>query len=146
MPIPLHNYVGGILEDGFYESVPFFQGHRTPATVNATATLTAAQVSNGYIKCTSTSAVTMTLPTGTLLGTYMNAKQGDILELYIDNTASSSSGTVTVAVGTNAIISDAATTTSGSFGQLTVAVGATGVGRFTLMFTSATSYVFTRTA
>jgi hypothetical protein len=34
----------------------------------------------------------------------------------------------------------------GSFGDLTVAAGVTGVGRFTIMFSSATAYVFTRTA
>ena len=88
----------------------------------------------------------MTLPTGTLLGAQLGAKQGDIFDLYIDNTASSGSGVVTLAVATNGIKSDAANTTAGSFGQLTVAAGATGVGRFTLMFTSATAYVFTRTA
>ena len=148
MPIPLHNYVGGILENGFYESDPFMQGHRKEviSAVNATGTLTAAQVDGGYITCTSTSAVTMTLPTGTLLGAQLGAKQGDIFDLYIDNTASSGSGVVTVAVSTNAIKSDAGNTTAGSFGQLTVAVGATGIGRFTLMFTSPTAYVFTRTA
>jgi hypothetical protein len=148
MPIPLHSYVGGILENGFYESDPFMQGHRKEviSAVNATATLTAAQVDGGYITCTSTSAVTMTLPTGTLLGAQLGAHQGDIFDLYIDNTASSGSGVVTLAVATNGIKSDAANTTAGSFGQLTVAVGATGIGRFTLMFTSATAYVFTRTA
>ena len=146
MPIPLHNYIGGILENGFYESMPLLQGHRNPYAVNATATLTAAQVGQGYITCKSTSAVTMTLPTGTLLGAYLNAKAGDIFELYIDNTASSSSGTVTVGVAVDGIKSDAANTTVGSFGQLTVAYGATGIGRFTLMFTSASTYVFTRTA
>jgi hypothetical protein len=148
MPIPLHSYVGGILENGFYESLPLLQGHKKEviSAVNATATLTVAQVDGGYITCTSTSAVTMTLPTGTLLGAQLGAHQGDIFDLYIDNTASSGSGVVTLAVATNGIKSDAANTTAGSFGQLTVAVGATGIGRFTLMFTSATAYVFTRTA
>ena len=54
--------------------------------------------------------------------------------------------TVTMAVATNGILSDAANTTAASFGQLTVASGATGIGRFTIMFTSSTTYVFTRTA
>jgi len=35
---------------------------------------------------------------------------------------------------------------SGSFGDLSVASGATGIGRFTIMFSSPTAYVFTRTA
>lgn len=116
----------------------------TPVAVNATATLTAAQVAAGYITSTSAAAVTMTLPTGTLLGAAVNAVQGTVLELYIDNTAGAN--TVTLAVATNGIKSDAANTTTASFGQLTVASGATGIGRFTLMFSSATAYVFTRTA
>ena len=116
----------------------------TPVAVNATATLTAAQVATGYITSTSAAAVTMTLPTGTLLGAALGATQGTVHELYIDNTAGAN--TVTVAVATNGIESDAANTTAASFGQLTVASGATGVGRFTLMFSSATAYVFTRTA
>ena len=145
MPIPLHNYIGGILENGFYESLPLFQGHRTPAAVNATATATAAQVSKGYITSTSGSAVTLTLPTGTALGTYLNAKQGDVLDLYIDNTAGSN--TVTVAVNTNAIISAAATSgSSAGAGLLTVASGATGIACFRLMFASSTAYVFSRVA
>jgi hypothetical protein len=115
-----------------------------PVAVNATATLTAAQVAAGYITSTSAAAVTMTLPTGTLLGAAVGAVQGTILELYIDNTAGAN--TVTVAVATNGIKSDAANTTAASFGQLTIASGATGIGRFTLMFSSATAYVFTRTA
>ena len=115
-----------------------------PVAVNATATLTAAQVATGYITSTSAAAVTMTLPTGTLLGAALGATQGTTFELYIDNTAGAN--TVTMAVATNGIKSDAANTTAASFGQLTVASGATGIGRFTLMFSSATAYVFTRTA
>ena len=67
-----------------------------------------------------------------------------MFELIVDNTAGAS--TVTMAVAVNGILSDAATTTAASFGQLTVASGVTGVGRFTLMFSSPTAYVFTRTA
>ena len=116
----------------------------TPVAVNASATLTSAQVATGYITSTSASAVTMTMPTGSLLGGVLGAKQGTVFQLYIDNTAGSN--TVTIAVGVNGIISDAATTTSGSFGQLTVASGVTGLAEFTLMFSSATAYAFTRTA
>ena len=101
-------------------------------------------MATGYITSTSGSATTITLPTGTLLGNYLNADQGTIFNLYVDNTAGAS--TVTIAVATNGIKSDAANTTTGSFGQLTVASGVTGVGRFTLMFSSPTAYVFTRTA
>lgn len=116
----------------------------TPVAVNSTATLTSAQVATGYITSTSGAATTMTLPTGTLLGGVLGAVQGTTFDLYIDNTAGAN--TVTMAVATNGIKSDAANTTAASFGQLTVASGVTGVGRFTLMFSSATAYVFTRTA
>lgn len=124
--------------------LPAAASKRTPTAVNSTATLTAAQVASGYITSTSASPVTMTLPTGTLLGTQLGATQGTTFELYIDNTAGAS--TVTVAVAVNGIKSDAANTTAASFGQLTVASGVTGQGRFTLMFSSATAYTFTRTA
>ncbi len=116
----------------------------TPTAINSSATATAAQVKTGYITSTSAAATTITLPTGTLLGAALGASQGYIHELYIDNTAGSS--TVTIAVAANGIKSDAANTTAGSFGQLTVASGVTGQARFTLMFSSATAYTFTRTA
>lgn len=119
-------------------------GHATTAAINSTATATAAQVATGYITSTSAAPTTITLPTGTLLGAQLGATQGTVFRLYVDNTAGAS--TVTMAVATNGIKSDAANTTAGSFGQLTVASGVTGVGEFTIMFSSATAYVFTRTA
>ena len=120
------------------------QNHPSTAAINATATATAAQVATGYITSTSAAATTITLPTGTDLGTAIGATRGTVLDLYVDNTAGAS--TVTIAVATNGILSTAATDTSGSFGDLTIASGATGIGRFTIMFSSATAYVFTRTA
>jgi hypothetical protein len=122
------------------------QNHPTTVAINATATATAAQVATGYITVTSATAVTLTLPTGTDLGTALGASIGTVMDLYIDNTASTSTGVVTVAVATNGILSTAAADTAGSFGDLTIAVGATGIARFTIMFSSATAYVFTRTA
>lgn len=119
-------------------------GHASKAAINSTAAATAAQVATGYITSTSAAPTTITLPTGTLLGAALGASQGTVFNLYVDNTAGAS--TVTIAVAVNGIISDAATTTAGSFGQLTVAAGITGIGRFTIMFASATAYVFTRTA
>jgi hypothetical protein len=112
--------------------------------VNATATATAAQVATGYITSTSAAATTITLPTGTLLGAALSATQGTVFDLFIDNTAGAD--VVTLAVATNGILSTAAADTAGSFGDLTVAAGATGLARFTIMFSSATAYVFTRTA
>ena len=124
----------------------FIQGHQPTAAnaINATGTATAAQVADGYITSTSASPTTITLPTGTDLGTAIGASRGTVLDLFIDNTAGAS--TVTVAVNTNAVLSSAAVDTAGSFGDLTIASGATGIARFTLMFSSATAYTFTRTA
>ena len=117
----------------------------TPVAINATATATAAQVATGYITSTSAAATTITLPTGTLLGASLGAVQGTIHELYIDNTAGAN--TVTVAVAANGILSAAAAAGTGAgAGLLTVPSGVTGQGRFTLMFSSATAYTFTRTA
>jgi hypothetical protein len=120
------------------------QNHPTTAAINATATATAAEVATGYITSTSAAATTITLPTGTALGAAIGATRGTVLELYVDNTAGAS--TVTMAVATNGILSSAAADTAGSFGDLTIASGATGLARFTIMFSSATAYVFTRTA
>jgi sulfur carrier protein ThiS len=124
----------------------FIQGHQPTAlnAINVTGDATAAQVADGYITSTSAAPVTITLPTGTALGTALGASRGTVLDLFIDNTAGAS--TVTVAVNTNAVLSSAAVDTAGSFGDLTVAAGATGLARYTIMFSSATAYVFTRTA
>lgn len=117
----------------------------TPVAINETAVATAAQVATGYITSTSAAATAITLPTGTLLGTELGAVQGTIHELFIDNTAGAS--TVTMAVAVNGIISAAAAAGIGAaFGLLTVPSGVTGQARFTLMFSSATAYTFTRTA
>jgi len=124
----------------------FVDGHQVAAAnaINATATATAAQVVAGYITSTSAAATAITLPTGTLLGAALGATQGTALDLYIDNTAGAS--TVTIVVAVNGILSSAAADTPGSFGDLTIASGVTGLARFTIMFSSATAYVFTRTA
>ena len=112
--------------------------------INATATATAAQVATGYITSTSAAATAITLPTGTLLGAALSATQGTVLDLFVDNTAGAS--TVTMVVATNGILSTAAVDSAASFGDLSIAAGATGLARFTIMFSSATAYVFTRTA
>jgi len=118
--------------------------HATSAAINATATATAAQVATGYITSTSAAVTTITLPTGTLLGAALGAVRGTVFDLYVDNTAGAN--TVTMAVAVNGVLSSAATDTPGSFGDLTIASGATGIARFTLMFSSATAYTFSRTA
>jgi hypothetical protein len=118
--------------------------HATTAAINATATATAAQVATGYITSTSAAATTITLPTGTLLGAELGAVKGTVFDLYVDNTGGAN--IVTIAVAVNGILSSGAADTPGSFGDLTIAAGATGLARYTLMFSSATAYVFTRTA
>ena len=117
----------------------------TPVAINATATATAAQVASGYITSTSAAATTITLPTGTLLGTALGAAQGTVFNLYIDNTAGAN--TVTIAVAVNGILSAAAAAGSGAgAGLLTVPSGVTGMACFQLMFSSATAYTFSRVA
>ena len=116
----------------------------TAAAINATAAATAAQVATGYITSTSAAATSITFPTGTLLGAELQATAGTVLELVVDNTGGAS--LVTMVVGVNAILSDAATTTAASFGDLTIAAGVTGLARYTLLFQSATAYTITRTA
>lgn len=119
--------------------------HPTSAAINATATATAAQVATGYITSTSAAATTITLPTGTLLGAALNAVAGTVFELYVDNTAGAN--TVTIAVAVNGVLSDGAVTSGAvAFGDLTIASGVTGIGQFTLMFSSPTAYAFSRTA
>jgi hypothetical protein len=116
----------------------------TPEAINATATATAAQVATGYIKSTSAAATTITLPTGTLLGAALGAVQGTVFDLYIDNTAGAS--TVTIAVAVNGILSALAAAEAGGSGLLTIPAGVTGQAQFTLMFSSATAYTFSRVA
>ena len=116
----------------------------TAAAINATAVATAAEVATGYITSTSVGATAITFPTGTLLGAELQATAGTVLDLVVDNTGGAS--TVTMVVGTNAIVSDAGTTTAASFGDLTIAAGVTGLARYTLLFQSATAYTITRTA
>ncbi len=132
--------ITAVLENVVYS----LEKHSSFAAINSTATATVAQVKTGYITSTSGAATTITLPTGTLLGAELGAIRGTVHELYIDNTAGSN--TVTIAVATDGILSTGAADTAGSFGDLTVASGATGIGRYTIMFSSATTYVFTRSA
>ena len=124
----------------------FITGHQVTSAnaINATATVTAAQAATGYITSTSAAATTLTLPTGTLLGAALGAVQGTVFDLYIDNTAGAS--TVTVAVAVNGILSALAVAVAASAGLLTIPSGVTGQAKFTLMFSSATAYTFTRTA
>ena len=150
----IEDFLPGVAYNGLNTKNALSEGHNSKTAVNATATLTAAQIDNGYITCKSTSAVTMTMPTGTLLGAYVGATQGTTFDFYIDNTASSSSGAVTVAVSTNAVQSDwdvqltnaTASVTPATVTPLTLVVGTSGIACYKVMFSSATAYVFSRVA
>lgn len=142
------NFTGTTTFDKLTVNLATFNGpsitKRTASAINATATATAAQVATGYITSTSAAATTITLPTGTLLGAQLGATAGTVFKLYVDNTAGAN--TVTIAVAVNGILSALAAAVSASFGLLTVPSGVTGTAEFTLMFSSATAYTFSRTA
>ena len=96
-------------------SAKYFYHIAVLATVNATATLTAAQMQTG-VKCTSTTAVTFTTPTATALATQLGSVgSGFSYEFVIDNSASTSAGAITITLGSGF--------TSGLNAGLTVAIG-----------------------
>lgn len=105
---------------------------------NTTGTLTAAQLSTGYITSTSVAAVTATLPTATLLATQLGAAAGTTFDFIVDN--HSGANTVTVAVGAG---DTSITPVVTGEGTLTVASGT--IGQFRLVFTSATTAFLART-
>ena len=153
--IPIESYLPGIRESGgLFSNLPTRVDYSptSASTINATATATAAQVASQYITSTSAAATTITLPTGTALGNYMEATQGLSFYLFIDNSAGAN--TVTVAVNTNAVQSDwdnqitaaTASVTPATVTPLTIASGTSGVGVYRITFTSATAYVFSRVA
>ena len=63
---------------------------------------------------------------------------------YVDNTAGAN--TVTIAVAVDGVLSALAAANAASFGLLTIPSGVTGTAEFTIMFSSATAYKFSRTA
>lgn len=76
-----------------------------PGAVNATATITAAQLTNGLITSTTAAAVTATLPTGTDTQTAINTfnvpgmQTSDAFRFYIVNTGGSFGFTLATAAG-----------------------------------------------
>lgn len=104
----------------------------TAYAANATATLEAAQLATGYITSTSAAAVSLTLPTATLLATELGATAGSSFEFIVDNTAGANTVTLLVGAGITAatpVITGGAT--------LTVSV-ANAIGIFRIVFSSAT--------
>lgn len=117
----------------------------TPVAVNTTASVTAAQVASGYLTSTSAAAVTMTLPTSTLIATAIGAVQGTVFDLYIDNTAGANTVTVTPdASQVKSQVAQVATYGVPTFGLFTVASGTTGQACFRLVFSSATACTIAR--
>jgi hypothetical protein len=141
--ILLESFLPNVQSDGFNTAELATFNHSTINAANATSTLSPLQVLSGYITSTSAAATTLTLPTGTLLGTALGATQGTTFDLFVDNTGGAN--TVTIAVAVNGILSAGAAAGSGAgAGLLTVPSGITGVGCFRIMFTSPTTYVFSR--
>jgi hypothetical protein len=116
----------------------------TASAINATATATAAQVKGGLITSTSAAAVTITLPTGTLLGAALGAVQGTVFDLVVDNTAGAN--TVTIAVGVNNVQSAWSVYQDVGGATLDVVSGVTGTAVFRFVFSSATACTFCRIA
>lgn len=102
-----------------------------PQTATSTATLTAAQIVNTMLVANpSTSAATYTLPTAALIDAAVpNAVAGSTFDLYIVNLGTSS-GTVTLALGTG--ITDG--------GNALVAVGTTSSAAFRFRKTADGAY------
>jgi hypothetical protein len=138
----LANINGATTSEG---SAIFSQGilieHTNTAAVNATATISAAELAKGYVTSTSAAATTITLPTATLLGTQLGASKGTVFTFYVDNTAGANTVTVAVGVGivTQSVLTGGET--------LTIANSATeGIGTFQIVFSSATAAVLSRIA
>jgi hypothetical protein len=113
--------------------------HSSPApqTATSTATLTVAQVTGEWLVANpSTSAATYTLPTAAALDAVLaNAKAGSTFDLFVVNIGTSS-GTVTLALGTG--ITDG--------GNALVAVGTTSSALFRFRKTGDAAYVVYKVA
>jgi hypothetical protein len=138
----LANINGSTTSEG---SAVFSQGilveYTDKAAVNATATISAAELAKGYVTSTSAAATSITLPTATQLATQLGATKGTIFTFYVDNTAGAN--TVTVVVGSGIVAASALT--GGT--TLTVSASATvGIGTFQIVFSSATAGVLSRIA
>lgn len=99
----------------------------TPAAVNATATLTAAELLTGIITSTTAAAVVGTLPTGTLLDAAADLAINEAFDWSVINTGAAN--TFTVAAGTGHTV----------VGNMVVALSTT--GRFRSRKTAANTFV-----
>lgn len=105
---------------------------------NVTGTITAANLLKRYITTTSAAAVSLTLPTATLLGAALGATRGDEFDFEIDNSAGAN--TLTVVVGTGIVAATPALT-----GGATLTVIAGTFGKFKIIFKDATNALIFRT-
>lgn len=105
--------------------------------LNATATITAAQLIKKYITSTSAAATSLTLPTAALLATALAAVRGTVLEFIVDNTAGANVVTIVASTG---IVAGTAVLTGGA--TLTVAAGQ--VGYFRIFFKTAAAALIYR--
>jgi len=118
--------IGGGTASNLQNLTNIFAYQPTPSAVNATATLTIAQILTRIITTTSSSAVTLTLPTGILTDAGILSGQlliGQAFDWNIINLGSSS-GAITMQGGTNNTYSGYATVainTSATFRTLKTA-------------------------
>lgn len=102
------------------------------------ATVTASELNGGLLANTGTVAVTLTLPTTSLIATQLGASAGSVFDFAVLNNASG--GTVTMAVGSGMTASDFPGTNT-----LTRTASSTvGIARFRITFLSATASILTR--
>ena len=100
---------GGLNQNGLLLYNGMSIQNPTAIAINATATMTAAQMFSGYITSTSASATVLTTPTATALATLIEATKGTNFTFYIDNIAGANNVTlsldasITASVGTNLI-------------------------------------------
>ena len=131
--------------NGFTPNGRLSIGNTAAGNANATAAAytTAQFAAAGYFTCTSAGVTTITLPIAVTAGTVqglvqaLNAHAGQTFDFVVDNTGGASNVTVAIAAPALCVLSDGATIAASAvaFGRLVVAAGATGMAKFTIMFT-----------
>lgn len=105
----------------------------TLATVNASATLTAAQMQTGW-KTTSSIAVALTTVTATALATQLGVASGGFeANFTVDNSASTASGVITITLAAGFTVMTAIT------GENTLTIATGTCAKYDIIFTSSTT-------
>lgn len=107
------------------------------SAVNASATITAAQLETQLLTSTSVAPVTITLPTATLIGIALGARQGFWFDFTVDNTAGANTVSLAVGTGERAVTPVIA-------GENTLSVASGTAGLFKLYFSSAAAAILVR--